>query len=586
MFYDLFHLLRYHKKFSNHYHKYLFSYTSVTLNKKKNIPSPFNGKYYFTKMSEKKEHVLEGEKKVTNNHQAKDKKKEEEAEVDPRLYYENRSKFILDQKAKGVNPYPHKFERTISIPEFIEKYKDLNSGEHLEDTILNITGRIMRVSASGQKLRFFDLVGDGAKIQVLANYSFHDNNKSNFAESYDKIRRGDIVGIVGFPGKSKKGELSIFPKETIILSACLHMLPMKYGLKDTEIRYRQRYLDLMINEPTRNVFITRTKIINFLRNFLNERGFLEVETPTMNLVAGGASAKPFITHHNDLDLDLFLRIATELPLKMLIVGGIDRVYEIGKVFRNEGIDNTHNPEFTSCEFYWAYADFYDLIKWSEDFFSSLVLHLFGTHKILYNKDGPDKEPIEIDFTPPYPKVSLVEELEKLTNITLEQPFDSPETINKMITLIKENKIEMPNPPTAAKLLDQLASHFIENKYPHRPFFITEHPQIMSPLAKYHRSKPGLTERLEMFICGKEVLNAYTELNDPFIQKECFASQQKDREKGDSEAFQFDAAYCTSLEYGLPPTGGLGLGIDRITMFLTNKNCIKDVILFPTMRPAN
>lgn len=346
----------------------------------------------------------------------RDKKKEEEGEVDPRLYFENRSKFIQDQKDKGINPYPHKFERTISIPEFIEKYKDLGNGEHLEDTILNITGRIMRVSASGQKLRFFDLVGDGEKIQVLANYSFHNHEKGNFAECYDKIRRGDIVGIVGFPGKSKKGELSIFPKETILLSACLHMLPMKYGLKDTEIRYRQRYLDLLINESSRHTFVTRTKIINFLRNFLNERGFFEVETPMMNLIAGGANARPFITHHNDLDLDLYLRIATELPLKMLIVGGIDKVYEIGKVFRNEGIDNTHNPEFTSCEFYWAYADYNDLIKWSEDFFSQLVYHLFGTYKISYNKDGPENQPIEIDFTPPYPKVSIVEEIEKVTNI--------------------------------------------------------------------------------------------------------------------------------------------------------------------------
>ncbi|CDO66285.1 lysine--tRNA ligase [Plasmodium reichenowi] len=567
-------------------HTYIFekSFSKILKNTKKNIDCHL--KSYFVTMNEKKEHVLDGEKNKRVVNASKDKKKEEEGEVDPRLYFENRSKFIQDQKDNGINPYPHKFERTISIPEFIEKYKDLGNGEHLEDTILNITGRIMRVSASGQKLRFFDLIGDGEKIQVLANYSFHNHEKGNFAECYDKIRRGDIVGIVGFPGKSKKGELSIFPKETILLSACLHMLPMKYGLKDTEIRYRQRYLDLLINESSRHTFVTRTKIINFLRNFLNERGFFEVETPMMNLIAGGANARPFITHHNDLDLDLYLRIATELPLKMLIVGGLDKVYEIGKVFRNEGIDNTHNPEFTSCEFYWAYADYNDLIKWSEDFFSQLVHHLFGTYKILYNKDGPENPPIEIDFTPPYPKVSIVEEIEKVTNTILEQPFDSNETIEKMINIIKEHKIELPNPPTAAKLLDQLASHFIENKYNDKPFFIVEHPQIMSPLAKYHRSKPGLTERLEMFICGKEVLNAYTELNDPFKQKECFKLQQKDREKGDTEAAQLDSAFCTSLEYGLPPTGGLGLGIDRITMFLTNKNSIKDVILFPTMRPAN
>lgn len=554
--------------------------------------------HYLATMTEKKEHNLEVNATENTDRRSKDKStpekvikkkmektKEEEGEMDPHLYYENRSKIILEQKKNGLNPYPHKFQQTITIPEFIEKYKSLQDGEHLNDVSLQITGRIMRVSSSGQKLRFFDLVGDGEKIQVLANYTFHDHEKSNFSECYDKIRRGDIVGIKGFPGKSKKGELSIFPKETTLLSTCLHMLPMKHGLKDTETRYRQRYLDLLINESSRNVFLTRAKIINYLRQFLNDRGFLEVETPMMNLIAGGANAKPFITHHNDLNIDLFLRVAPELYLKMLIVGGLDRVYEIGKMFRNEGIDQSHNPEFTSCEFYWAYADFHDLIKWSEEFFSSLVYTLNGSYKVLYNKDGYDKDPVEIDFTPPYPKLSLVEEIEKMANVKLEQPYDSKETIEKMITILKSNNLELPQPPTAAKLLDHLASHFLENKYVDKPFFIIEHPQIMSPLAKYHRSKPGLTERLEMFICGKEVLNAYTELNDPFKQKECFQDQQKDRDMGDTEAFELDSAFCTSLEYALPPTGGLGIGIDRLTMFLTNKLTIKDVILFPTMKPA-
>lgn len=550
------------------------------------------GQHYFITMAEKREVELESNlvdhKSTVKNKASKqknEKTKEEEGEIDPRLYYENRSEYILNQKKNGVNPYPHKFQQTITVPDFIEKYKNLEDGEHLEDVTLQLTGRIIRVSSSSQKLRFFDLIGDGEKIQVLANYSFHDHSKSDFMETYDKIKRGDIVGIKGFPGKSKKGELSVFPKEIQILSYCLHMLPMKHGLKDTETRYRQRYLDLLINESSRNTFITRSKIINYLRKFLNDRGFLEVETPMMNLVAGGANAKPFITHHNDLNLDLFLRIAPELYLKMLVVGGLDKVYEIGKMFRNEGIDQSHNPEYTACEFYWAYADFYDLIKWSEDFFSSLVYHINGSYKVVYNKDGYDKEPVEIDFTPPYPKLSLVEEVEKMANVKLEQPFDSKETIEKMINILKENNVELPQPATAAKLLDQLASHFLENKYVDKPFFIIEHPQIMSPLAKYHRSKPGLTERLEMFICGKEVLNAYTELNDPFKQRECFADQQKDRDLGDTEAFQFDSAFCTSLEYALPPTGGLGIGIDRVTMFLSNKLTIKDVILFPTMKPT-
>lgn len=579
------------------------SFTKIYPFIKRNSTKFLKAKYFFPKnltiptntMNDKVEHQLDEITKPNAATQCPPNEKmtnkvkqevEEDAEMDPRLYFENRSKIVLDQKKQGLNPYPHKFERTITVPEFIEKYKDLGMGEHLEDVTLSITGRIMRVSSSGQKLRFFDLVGDGEKIQVLANYSFHNHEKINFVECYDKIKRGDIVGIVGFPGKSKKGELSIFPRETIILSPCLHMLPLKHGLKDMEIRYRQRYLDLLINASSRNAFVMRSKIINYLRKFLNDRGFLEVETPMMNLVAGGANARPFITHHNDLNLDLFLRIAPELYLKMLIIGGLDKVYEIGKMFRNEGIDHSHNPEYTACEFYWAYADFYDLIKWSEDFFSSLVYHVKGSYKILYHKDGYEKDPVEIDFTPPYPKLSLVEEIEKIAGVKLEQPFDSKETIQKMIDILKINNVELPNPPTAAKLLDQLASHFLENRYPNKPFFIIEHPQIMSPLAKYHRSKPGLTERLEMFICGKEVLNAYTELNDPFKQRECFADQQKDRDQGDSEAFQMDNAFCTSLEYGLPPTGGLGIGIDRVTMFLADKITIKDVILFPTMKPQN
>lgn len=402
----------------------------------------------------------------------------------------------------------------------------------------------------------------------------------------ERLRRGDIVGVKGHPGKSKKGELSIFPLTMTLLSPCLRMLPRQhYGLKDQETRYRQRYLDLIMNKPVFDRFIFKSKIITFLRNFLIERNFIEVETPMMNAIPGGATAKPFVTHHNELDMRLYMRIAPELYLKMLVVGGYNRVFEIGRVFRNEGIDLTHNPEFTTCEFYMAYADASQLQGLTEDLLSSMVKTLSsGSMKITFHplhSEGP----IEIDFTPPFRRLPMIPSLEEALQVTFPPAttFHTEEFNAFLSELCSKHKVECSAPRTNARLLDKLVGEFLETQCV-SPTFITDHPLIMSPLAKDHRLCPGLTERFELFVAGKELCNAYTELNDPFEQRKRFEQQAQDKDKGDDEAQLVDEEFVTALEYGLPPTAGWGLGIDRLTMFLTDAYNIKEVLLFPAMKP--
>ncbi|EGW31845.1 uncharacterized protein SPAPADRAFT_62457 [Spathaspora passalidarum NRRL Y-27907] len=522
-------------------------------------------------------------------------KKKGDEDLTPNQYFEIRSRQINELREANnadptkFNPYPHKFQVTTKIPEFVEKYSHLQRGETLQDVSVSVSGRIMVKREAGSKLKFYSLKGDGVQVQIMAQAQDAESVEA-FEKMHELLRRGDIIGVVGYPGKTAPakggdGELSVFAKTVQLLTPCLHMLPTEhFGFKDQEARYRKRYLDLIMNDSTRDRFKIRSKIISYIRKFFDERDFIEVETPILNVVAGGATAKPFVTHHNDLNMEMFMRIAPELFLKELVVGGMDRVYEIGRQFRNEGIDMTHNPEFTTCEFYQAYADVYDIMDMTELLFSEMVKEITGSYVIKYHPNGPEGEELTLNFSRPWKRINMIEELERIYNVK----FPAGETLHTeaagdfMKKLLKDNNIECTPPLTNARMLDKLVGDLEDSCI--NPTFIFGHPQMMSPLAKKDRNVPGLCERFEVFVATKEICNAYTELNDPFDQRARFEEQARQKAQGDDEAQMVDETFCNALEYGLPPTGGWGCGIDRIAMFLTNSNTIREVLLFPTLKP--
>ncbi|KAF8550633.1 lysyl-tRNA synthetase, partial [Imleria badia] len=513
-----------------------------------------------------------------------------EDDLNPNQYFELRSRAILKLKeTQDPNPYPHKFYVTKSITDFVREYGEdglIAPGQKLEGLQVTLAGRIHNIRSSGSKLKFYDLHGEGEHVQILANVRDAADEKA-FLATQQIFRRGDIVGVVGTPSRSQKGELSISPSEMVLLAPNLHQLPSgHFGLKDQETRYRKRYLDLILSDDTRRIFITRSKIINYIRRFFDNLGFLEVETPITSMLAGGATAKPFVTHHNDLNLDLYLRVAPELYLKELTVGGLDRVYEIARVFRNESIDLTHNPEFTLCEFYMAYADMYDVMDITESLLEGMVKYLTNGNTVMtYHPEGKGGKELVMDFKTPWKRYDMIETLEEKLDVKFppSKTLHTAEANKFFIDLCQKHGIDCSEPRTNARLLDKLVGEFIEPLCI-SPAFIVGHPQVMSPLAKNHRSRPGLCERFETFLCGKEICNAYTELNDPFEQRLRFEEQVRQKEQGDDEAQPVDETFINALEHGLPPTGGWGMGIDRLVMFLTDSPNIKEVLLFPAMKP--
>lgn len=472
-------------------------------------------------------------------------------------------------KELGVAPFGHRYEVT-DYAEDIKKNNDGLEGEE-EGPEVNIAGRLMAIRGHG-KASFCTLNDRTGNIQVYFKIDVLGEEK--YKKQFRKLDIGDIVGIRGVVFKTHRGEVTVRVEDFELLSKSLRPLPEKFhGLQDVDIRYRQRYLDLIMNQDVRETFRRRTKTINSIREYLDERGYLEVETPVLSTIAGGAAARPFITHHNTLDIDLYLRIATELNLKRLIVGGLDRVYEIGRIFRNEGMDVRHNPEFTSIEFYQAFADYTDMMDLTEGIVVNAAMKVLGTPVINY-------QGVEIDLSK-VKRISMNDAVKEATG----KDFMSCETVEEARKMADEIGVPYEERHGIGGILNAAFEEKVEETLM-QPTFITGHPTEISPLAKRNADDPRITDRFEFFIYGRELANGFTELNDPIDQKGRFEDQLKQREAGDDEAHGMDEDFVMALEYGLPPTGGVGIGIDRLVMFLTDAASIRDVLLFPTMKPLN
>ncbi|MFQ5646123.1 MAG: lysine--tRNA ligase [bacterium] len=475
---------------------------------------------------------------------------------------------LADIREEGINPYPNNYPITCPVASLVSRYIDFSEDRLKETGPVKAAGRIVSLRGHG-KTCFLHLQGsDSVKLQVYLR-------KDSLGENYTLIKKcdiGDFIGVAGELFRTRTGELTVHARELVFLSKSLRPLPEKWhGLKDIEIRYRQRYLDLIANPKSVEIFITRSRVIQFIRAFLNDREFLEVETPMMHPIPGGAAARPFITHHNTLDIDLYLRIAPELYLKRLIVGGFERVYEINRNFRNEGISTEHNPEFTMIEFYQAYADYHQLMDMTEELIRSLAREVLGTSAVDYQGH-------RIDFGAPWKRIGLKEaivERDRTINLVDLDRAEKLEALARRLEIPLEKK-------SPGKLLMEIFEKLVE---PHlmQPTFVIDFPTEVSPLSKSKPDDPGTVERFELYVAGFELANAFSELNDPAEQQARFASQMAERESGDDEAHQMDEDYITALAYGMPPTAGEGIGIDRLVMILTNSPSIRDVILFPQLR---
>ncbi|MDE7003470.1 MAG: lysine--tRNA ligase [Oscillospiraceae bacterium] len=475
---------------------------------------------------------------------------------------------LADLREKGQDPFViTKFDVTHHSDEIKDRFEEMEGQE------VRLAGRLMSKRGMGKAV-FSDLQDGAGRIQLYVRI---DDVGEEALAAFKKYDIGDIVGVEGEVFRTKRGEISIKAKTITLLSKSLLPLPEKFhGLTDVETRCRQRYVDLIVNPDVKRNFIIRSQFIKHVRDFMDERGFMEVETPVLNTISGGATARPFITHHNTLDIDMYMRIATELPLKRLIVGGLERVYEMGRIFRNEGMDNRHNPEFTTIELYQAYADFNDMMDLFEDLLTSAAQKILGTYQLQWQ--GQD-----IDLTPGWPRLPMYEAVKQYTGLD----FMAISSDEEAVAAAKSIGVELPDTAdkTWGNALYEVFDQRVEEKLI-QPTFITMHPVDVSPLAKRSPKDPRLTERFELFICRSEMGNAFSELNDPIDQRQRFQKQVEMRARGDDEAGMMDEDYITALEYGLPPTGGMGIGIDRCVMLLTNNDSIREVLLFPTMKPLD